>query len=296
MANLACQQIISRRNIFVAFRFFLDYGGDRFSADGKEGKMGKKCKGRMINVDISLSRKVGNLSPHALSLFCMLIPHFNAHGKMLANPYLVKGLVCPLIDWMTPELIQASLIEISDKTNVKFWQDDDGLYYLHSLNWTDHQELKSDRLGPDYLPSYDQSRINPGLGTEKSSQEKLRLREVEGKEEGKDKGEEKNKTSPSDLFELWNEVVKTPCALKLSSSRKIKSVARLKERSLEEWRQIFERIAGTPFLRGKNDRDWFADFDWIIANDSNAVKVLEGKYDKCGGKRTPQNDLFSGGI
>ena len=33
-----------------------------------------------------------------------------------------------------------------------------------------------------------------------------------------------------------------------------------------------------PFLEGQNDRGWVATFDWIIANDNNAVKVLEGNY------------------
>ena len=28
-----------------------------------------------------------------------------------------------------------------------------------------------------------------------------------------------------------------------------------------------------------NDRGWKADFDWLIANDTNVLKVLEGKYD-----------------
>ena len=37
-------------------------------------------------------------------------------------------------------------------------------------------------------------------------------------------------------------------------------------------------IAKTPFLKGVNKRGWKVDFDWLIANDTNYVKVLEGKY------------------
>jgi len=33
---------------------------------------------------------------------------------------------------------------------------------------------------------------------------------------------------------------------------------------------------------GENDRQWVADFDWIIKNDTNWVKVMEGKYDNKG--------------
>ena len=113
----------------------------------------KKCSGRMINSDISRSRKLAQLSPKALALFCMLIPHFNAHGKMLANPHLIKGLACPYIEWLEVDDIKDLLAEITDNTNVKFWEDESG-EYLQSINWAEHQNLKTDRLGPDYLPDW----------------------------------------------------------------------------------------------------------------------------------------------
>ena len=36
--------------------------------------------------------------------------------------------------------------------------------------------------------------------------------------------------------------------------------------------------ARTPFCRGQNDRGWKMDFDFLIENDTNLTKVLEGKY------------------
>jgi len=129
--------------------------------------MGITAPGRMINSDISRSKRIASLSPEALSLFCLLIPHFNAHGKMLANPYLIKGLVCPYIEWISVEDVELLLMEISDKTNVKYWKDDSG-EYLQSMNWQEHQKLKTDRLGKDYFPDCpaelpDYSRTTPGL-------------------------------------------------------------------------------------------------------------------------------------
>ena len=157
--------------------------------------MAKKSNGRMINVDISLSSKIGALSAESLALFCLLIPHFNAHGKMLANPHLVKGLVCPLVEWLTPGKIEKCLGEISDKTSVKFWQDEKGLFYLQSLNWTDHQNLRDDRLGPDHLPTFnrDYSRSTPGVVPATPAKGKLR----EGKGKGKEEVEGKGTASPS---------------------------------------------------------------------------------------------------
>lgn len=134
------------------------------------------------------------MSPESLSLFCLLIPHFNAHGKMLANPHLIKGLVCPLIGWLTPEKVESCLEEISEKTSVKFWHDERGIHYLHSLHWTEHQTLKNDRLGPDHLPSW--SCViptypgvvpdNPGVVLELSHKGKGREVEDEGKVKAKE--------------------------------------------------------------------------------------------------------------
>ena len=46
----------------------------------------------------------------------------------------------------------------------------------------------------------------------------------------------------------------------------------------DNYEKILEIIKTTPFLQGSNDRGWTADFDWLIANDTNYLKVLEGKY------------------
>jgi hypothetical protein len=39
------------------------------------------------------------------------------------------------------------------------------------------------------------------------------------------------------------------------------------------------RAAATPFLAGAGTRGWRASFDWLIANDTNLRKVIEGIYD-----------------
>jgi DNA-binding transcriptional ArsR family regulator len=48
--------------------------------------------------------------------------------------------------------------------------------------------------------------------------------------------------------------------------------------SIDKWEDLFKQVSNTPFCCGKNDRNWIADFDWLINNDTNYVKVLEGKY------------------
>jgi hypothetical protein len=46
---------------------------------------------------------------------------------------------------------------------------------------------------------------------------------------------------------------------------------------LEDFRTVFENAESSSFLKGSNDRNWTATFDWLI-KDTNMVKVLEGNY------------------
>ena len=141
-----------------------------------------KSKGRMIRTDIRKSHKIASLSPESLALFCLLIPHFSAHGKMNGDLHFVKGEVAPLVEWLTIKKIQRCLSEITEKTNVK-WFEKDGLWYLHSLNWSEHQYLRQDRMVEDSLPSYsshDKSMTSPCQVSDKPC--------IEVEVEGKDKG------------------------------------------------------------------------------------------------------------
>lgn len=62
-------------------------------------------------------------------------------------------------------------------------------------------------------------------------------------------------------------------------------------RSLEWWREYFQRVAQSDFLMGRANGDarpFQADLEWLI-RPNNMPKVLEGKYDK-GGKQPNSND------
>lgn len=48
--------------------------------------------------------------------------------------------------------------------------------------------------------------------------------------------------------------------------------------TLDDFRQLFHKAENSSFLRGRNDRNWSATFDWLV-KDSNMAKVLEGNYD-----------------
>jgi hypothetical protein len=102
----------------------------------------------------------------------------------------------------------------------------------------------------------------------------------------------KNHQEPSEdlalrVVVIWNENC-GPClpkARKMTATRRQKVKTRCcEEESAEsfiaEFTQAVKICATTPFLSGANDRRWTADLDWLIENDSNWQKVLEGKYGK----------------
>ena len=98
------------------------------------------------------------------------------------------------------------------------------------------------------------------------------------------------------IFEQWNQVAtqngsKLPLAKALSEKRKkaISSclAAYPEMREEKDWFNYFTKVNSTPFLLGVNDRNWRADFDWVI-NKENLLKVVEGRYDFLGTKTKSQ--------
>lgn len=49
-------------------------------------------------------------------------------------------------------------------------------------------------------------------------------------------------------------------------------------KSLDVFEELFTIAENTPFLKGANERNWSADFDWMM-KPTNFAKILEHKYD-----------------
>lgn len=105
---------------------------------------------------------------------------------------------------------------------------------------------------------------------------------------------------------LYNEICTSfPRLRSLSEARKKAIKARLANGyTVDSFRELFQRAEASSFLKGKNDRNWQATFDWLI-KDSNMAKVIDGNYtDKGGGSygsngdrgRTGGNETNPGGF
>ena len=83
------------------------------------------------------------------------------------------------------------------------------------------------------------------------------------------------------IMEVWNRTVPTSHIQQMNDTRKNLFRSRFKpyfKESYEEWEKFLSRISKISFLWGSNDRQWKADFNWVL-NENNLLKILEGKYE-----------------
>jgi hypothetical protein len=64
----------------------------------------------------------------------------------------------------------------------------------------------------------------------------------------------------------------------ISESRRKSLKKRYEQPTFRAFETIIGNIPGQKFLLGENDRGWKVSFDWLIKNDINHIKILEGKY------------------
>ena len=100
------------------------------------------------------------------------------------------------------------------------------------------------------------------------------------------------------IGEMYNRICKSfPRCTSLSDARKKAIKARFASGyTIEDFQREFEKAEASSFLKGQNNRNWMASFDWLL-KDSNMAKVLDGNYDDHHpgtflGKKSDLDDLF----
>lgn len=121
--------------------------------------------------------------------------------------------------------------------------------------------------------------------------------DVEEKKRGKENAASAKALPPStprpqipydSIREAYNEICTSfPHCTAISDSRKKAIRARINAGyTLDDFKRLFHKAENSSFLRGQNDRNWSATFDWLV-KDSNMAKVLEGNYDDSGARPGP---------
>lgn len=93
-----------------------------------------------------------------------------------------------------------------------------------------------------------------------------------------------------DIAKLYNEIcTKLPKVRELTEKRKkaMQTVWKIHP-EINYFSEVFNKANTSDFLTGKNEREWKADFDFMV-NLNNIVKIVEGKYDN----KPENNDPFT---
>lgn len=148
-----------------------------------------------------------------------------------------------------------------NNTRATFIVDRDQLSLIKKIAWEKRVSIK------DVVKDAFAGAINEYLDKEKSDSSRLtkkpqKEKETHGKAEL--------------IFDLWNEFRGAlPEAFDLTKKRRAAANQRWKEHPYEEfWIDVFKKLNEIPFYCGKNDRQWFANFDYIL-RPGKALEVIE---------------------
>lgn len=102
--------------------------------------------------------------------------------------------------------------------------------------------------------------------------------------------EETSETKPPSRLAEWSAKIEEawhktglPRIVNWSGPRREKLDARIKNEYFREHVvEAVEKMGASAFCNGNNDRKWTATIDFLLANDNNFVKALEGRYDDRG--------------
>jgi len=92
------------------------------------------------------------------------------------------------------------------------------------------------------------------------------------------------------ITNYWNNNSQLSNITKITDLRKTNVNARIKEFGLESVYKMIDNVSKSPFLKGENNRQWFATFDWCF-KPKNFVKVVEGNYLENGKNGNSETDI-----
>lgn len=171
-------------------------------------------------------------------------------------------------------------------------------------NWSKHQSLDSyeRKKENDRLRQAKKRELQRALIAEKSVDCRVTSRDMSRdvthieSEKDKSKNEESNVeedentaslSAPqsecpySKIRELYHRIcISYPTIKAIDGNRRKAVAARWRTyKSLDTFEELFRLAESSPFLKGENERNWSADFDWMM-KPTNFTKILERKYEE----------------
>lgn len=147
-------------------------------------------------------------------------------------------------------------------------------------NWNKHQTLDAYERKKERDRLYqEERRAKQRALIEKSSERTpdVAVSDID-KEEDKERDIRGNRVDYQQIADMYNATcVSFPRLTRLSEKRKRAIKARLRKYSIDDIKRGFELAEESDFLKGENNRNWSATFDWMM-NDANMAKILDGNY------------------
>lgn len=156
--------------------------------------------------------------------------------------------------------------------------------YFSITGWEEHQNIEGmDRIREQNRIRKQRQREKErliaesrGMSRDSHAIEEDKERDIDKEDKNK---ESKEKVTCEQVVDLYRSIcVSYPKVISLSEARKRAIRARLKMYSMDDFRMLFEKAEASSFLKGANNRNWSANFDWMI-KDANMAKVIDGNYD-----------------
>lgn len=171
-------------------------------------------------------------------------------------------------------------------------------YVQTQLHQAKHQPLHQSSHQPEHQASHQESNTIDNLNTKKGERDAAIAAPIppppvvdasSAKVEqsptpdllGKPEHEEPSVVSAFEAFRRYNDLAQRiglPLARTLTPQRRKNLVARLREHGgMEAWEIALGNVERSAFLRGRNNRGWVADFDFLVTA-SKFAKVIDGTY------------------
>lgn len=178
-------------------------------------------------------------------------------------------------------------------------------------NWGKHQNLDQLEAKKEYMRNYMKDyrkkqaliaeqgyslecKTNGKTNRKTNVRQADKIREEKNRKEGEEIGYSASAEppSPTEIVNLFNSICTSyPRVNSISETRKKAIRARLRNYTADDFRKLFEKAEASAFLKGSNNRDWTANFDWLI-KDGNMAKVLDGNYDDKKSSSGGSNDAL----
>ncbi len=233
--------------------------------------------------------------PEADAILIIWIKLLTLAGKCNANGFIFLTEKIPYTEEMLSHKFRrpASIVKLALETFKRLEMieiNDKG--YLKITNWEKHQNIE----GLDKIREQTRKRVARYRERQKLLQDNsdsnvtcnvtvTQSNAIEVEEELDIDKEEDTNIPPvpyEKIKDVYNSICKSLTKVRtVSNNRKQHLKARWRQfnYSLTTFEEVFRKVEASEFCKGKNDRGWRADFDWLIKNDHNMTKVLEGKYD-----------------